>query len=338
MLIIKKNFSLKKFNTFGINVYTRYFVIIKNIYDLIKIYDQYIFIPKRILGNGSNVLFLNNYYPGLIMKMEIKGIKIVYETKNKVIVKAFSGENWNNFVEWTINKGFYGLENLYFIPGTIGVSPIQNIGAYGVEIKNFILKVEVYDTIKKKILELTRKECKFSYRNSIFKKNKNKYLILSVFFILKKNFEKLNINHTDVKEKINLLKIKNPTSNDLIKIIASIRKKKIPDPKNIGNAGSFFTNPIVEKNFFKKLKIRYPNIIGTPIKSMIKISTNWLIEYVGWKGKRIGDVEIYEKYPIILLNHGKANGMQIYSISEKIIQDVKKKLGVILSREVDVIT
>ncbi|WP_185873505.1 UDP-N-acetylmuramate dehydrogenase [Blattabacterium cuenoti] len=337
-MLIKKNFSLKKFNTFGINVYARYFVIIKQIHNLIEIFNKYINIPKLILGNGSNILFLKNYYPGLIIKIEIEGIEIIHETKNKVILKVFSGENWSKFVKWTINNGFYGLENLSFIPGTVGVSPIQNIGSYGTEIKDFILKVQVYDIIKKKILELTQKECKFSYRNSIFKKNLNKYLIISVFFILKKNYRKLNINYIDIKKKINFLNLKYPTINDLIKIIESIRKKKIPDPKKIGNAGSFFTNPIVEKNFFRKLKLNYPNIVGHPINNnKIKISTNCLIEYVGWKGRKIGDVEVYEKYPIILLNHGNASGMEIYSISEQIIQDVKKKLGVFLSREVDII-
>ncbi|WP_185877579.1 UDP-N-acetylmuramate dehydrogenase [Blattabacterium cuenoti] len=338
-MLIEKNFSIKNFNTFGINVYVRYFVIIKSIYDFYRIYTLYPYLPKIILGNGSNVLFLNKYFSGVVIKIEIKGIKIIYENDYKVIIRAFSGENWNDFVEWTIKKRFYGLENLSFIPGTIGASPIQNIGAYGVEIKNYILKIEVYEIIKKKIFFITKKYCKFSYRHSIFKeKNYNKrFLIVSVFFVLSKN-KKLNLSYKDIRNNIKILNIKNPNNNDIAKIIFSIRSKKIPDPKKIGNAGSFFTNPIIKKSFYNKLIKHYPNIIGYSIdKNKIKVSANYLIEHTGWKGKRFGDVEIYKKQPIIIINYGKASGMDIFYISQKIIDDIKNKFGIYLSREVNII-
>ncbi|WP_185865222.1 UDP-N-acetylmuramate dehydrogenase [Blattabacterium cuenoti] len=342
-MIIEKYYSLKKFNTFGINTYTRYFTIVKSINDFKKIFHIYKSIPKMILGNGSNILFLKEYYPGLVIKMEIKGIKIVYENKFQVIIKANCGENWDDLVKWTIKNEFNGLENLSFIPGTVGVAPIQNIGAYGSEIKDILLKVRVYEIKSKKIIEFSNIKCEFGYRNSFFKKNfsKNKYIVLSVFFILrKKKYHKYNLSYLALQKELNLLNIKKPNSNDIIKIILSMRNKKIPHPKKIGNAGSFFMNPIIKKYHFKKLKINHPNIIGYPIynnKNEIKISASHLIEYTGWKGIRIGDVGISEKNPIILLNYGLASGMDIFYISEKIIFDIKKKFGIYLSREVEII-
>ncbi|QIK16732.1 UDP-N-acetylmuramate dehydrogenase [Blattabacterium sp. DPU] len=339
-MFIKKNFSLKKFNTFGINVYARYFVEVKNIEEIIKIFDIYPYISKLFLGNGSNILFLKNYYPGLVMKIGIKGKKIIKENDSKVIVQAYAGENWNEFVNWTIKKGFSGLENLSSIPGTVGAAPIQNIGAYGAEVKDTLIKVQVYEINHRKIIEFTREECQLTYRYSLFKlpHYRNKFIILSVYFLLNKKYKQLNTSYVEIQKELENMKIKIPTLNDLSQAIFNIRQKKLPNPKKIGNAGSFFINPIVEILYFKKLKHKYPDITGYSISNHeIKLSTNSLIENIGWKGKKIGNVGIYKRKPIILVNYGKATGMEIYSFSEQIKKNIKKKFGISLSREVNVI-
>ncbi|WP_185866242.1 UDP-N-acetylmuramate dehydrogenase [Blattabacterium cuenoti] len=339
-MLIKKNFSLKKLNTFGINVYARYFVEVKNIEDIQKIFEIYPSIPKLFLGDGSNILFLKNYYPGLVMKMGIKGKKVIQENDYKVIVQAFAGENWNEFVKWTIKKGFIGLENLSFIPGTVGAAPIQNIGAYGAEVKDTLFKVQAYETEHQKIREFTREECKLQYRYSFFKHPhyRNKFLILSVFFLLRKKYKKLNTSYVEIQKELENMNIKEPTTHDLSKAIFNIRNRKLPNPKKIGNAGSFFMNPIVSILDFKKLKYRYPAIIGYDIShDKIKLSANSLIKNTEWKKKKIGDVGVYEKQPIILVNYGKASGMDIYYFSEKITKDIKKKFSIPFSREVNII-
>ncbi|WP_185853568.1 UDP-N-acetylmuramate dehydrogenase [Blattabacterium cuenoti] len=339
-MLIKKNFPLKKLNTFGINVYARYFVEVKSIEEIQKIFDIYPSIPKLFLGNGSNILFLKNYYPGLVMKMGIKGKKVIQENDSKVIVQAFAGENWNEFVKWTIKKGFSGLENLSFIPGTVGAAPIQNIGAYGAEVKDTLLKVQAYETDHQKIREFTREECQLKYRYSFFKHShyRNKFLILSVSFLLRKKYKKLNTYYVEIQKELENMNIKEPTIHDLSKAIFNIRHRKLPNPKKIGNAGSFFINPIVSILDFQKLKSKYPAIIGYDISNdKIKLSASSLIENTGWKGKKIGNVGVYKKQPIILVNYGKASGMDIYYFSEKITKDIKKKFSIPLSREVNII-
>ncbi len=338
-MFIKKFCSLKKFNTFGINVYARYFIEINNLDDLIIFFKSIKKnIPKIFIGDGSNILFLKNYFPGYVIKIGIKGKKIIYEDYKNVIIQAFSGENWSNFVTWTIKNKFFGLENLSFIPGTVGAAPIQNIGAYGSEIKKTLVKVKGYDIINKKIVEISNKKCNFSYRSSIFKKNlKNSFLILSVFFILSKKEKKLN-TYIDIKKELKYMNITKPTVQNIRKVIFKIRNKKIPNPKKLGNAGSFFINPIIKKYYFKKLQIKYPDIIGHPIsKKKIKLSANYLIEKIGWKGKIIDYVGTYKKQPIILVNYGVYSGMDIYNFSKKINNKINEKFGIYLPIEVNLI-
>ncbi|AFJ90708.1 UDP-N-acetylmuramate dehydrogenase [Blattabacterium sp. (Blaberus giganteus)] len=337
---LKKNFSLKKFNTFGINVYARYFVEVKSIEEIQKIFDMYTSISKLFLGNGSNILFLKNYYPGLVIKMGMKGKKVIKENDDQVIVQACAGENWNEFVNWTIKKGFNGLENLSFIPGTVGAAPIQNIGAYGAEVKDTLIKVQAYETNNRKIREFTREECQLKYRYSFFNRPyyKNKFLILSVFFLLKKKYKQLNTSYVEIQKELENMNVKIPTIHNLNQAIFNIRHRKLPNPKNIGNAGSFFINPVVGILEFKKLKHKYPAIIGYNISNhKVKLSANSLIENIEWKEKKIRNVGIYKKKPIILVNYGKATGMDIYSFSERITKNIKKKFGISLSREVNVI-
>ncbi|WP_185850611.1 UDP-N-acetylmuramate dehydrogenase [Blattabacterium cuenoti] len=337
-MFIKEDFPLRKLNTFGIDTYTRYFVEVKNIEDIHKIFSNTSITKFIIIGNGSNILFLKNYYPGLILKIGIKGKKIIKENNKQVIVQAYAGEKWNDLVYWTIKKGFSGLENLSFIPGTVGASPIQNIGAYGTEVKDVLLKVKTYEVFSGKVIEFTREKCQLKYRYSFFKKLKNKFIILSVFFILRKEYKKRNSSYLEVEKELENMNIKKPTIEDINKAIFNIRYRKLPDPKKIGNAGSFFINPIVKNIDFEKIKHIYPNIIGYKFcVNKIKISANSLIENIGWKGKKIGNVGVYEKKPIIIVNYGKATGMEIYSFSERIIENVKKKFGITLLREVNII-
>ncbi|WP_185864684.1 UDP-N-acetylmuramate dehydrogenase [Blattabacterium cuenoti] len=338
-MFIKEHFPLIKLNTFGLNVHARYFVEVTNVEDLHKIFSYSSSMPKFIIGNGSNILFLKDYYPGLILKIGIKGKKIVKENNKQVIVQAYAGEKWNNFVNWTIKKGFSGLENLSFIPGTVGASPIQNIGAYGTEIKNVLLKVKTYEVDHGKIIEFSRKKCQLKYRDSFFKSRKNRFIILSVFFLLKKGFKKNNsFFSVEVENELKNMNIKKPTIEDISKAIFNIRHRNLPDTKKIGNAGSFFINPVIKNVDFKIIKHEFPNIIGYKLcENKVKISANSLIESIGWKGRKIGNVGVYEKKPIIIVNYGKATGIEIYSFSEKIIEDVKKVFGIILSREVNII-
>ncbi|WP_185883131.1 UDP-N-acetylmuramate dehydrogenase [Blattabacterium cuenoti] len=341
-MLIKQNFSLKKLNTFGVDVYARYYTEIHNLEDIRNIFlKEDPSIPKCVLGNGSNILFLNDYYSGLVIKMNMKGKKVVYENKDQVLVQAYAGEDWNEFVEWTIINGFSGLETLSFIPGTVGASPIQNIGAYGTEVKECLLKVVVYEINSNKIIEIPRKKCRFQYRNSIFRNpdGKNQFVILSVFFILKKNkYQKFNSFYVEIRKELKNMNIRKPNLFDLRKAIFNIRRRKIPNPKIIGNAGSFFKNPIIENTLFQKLKNQYPNIIGIYIlNNKIKISASYLIEHIGWKGKKIGNVGIHDKNPLILVNYGGASGMDIYNISVILRKEVQKKFGIFLSKEVNII-
>ncbi|WP_185877057.1 UDP-N-acetylmuramate dehydrogenase [Blattabacterium cuenoti] len=339
-MLINKNFSLKKFNTFGINVYARYFVEVKSMEEIIKVINRYPNIPKVFLGNGSNILFLKKYYPGMVIKIGIKGKKIIQENDLQVIVQAYSGENWNEFVMWTIKKGFLGLENLSFIPGTVGAASIQNIGAYGSEIKDTLLKIQAYEIYNQKIIELTNKECQLGYRCSLFKNYnyKNKFIILSVFFILRKKCQRLNLSYVEVKKELENMKVNKPTVNDLINALFHIRNRKLPNLKKLGNAGSFFLNPIVDISYFKKVKFKYPTIVGYSVSNRkIKLSANSLIENTGWKGKKIGNAGVYEKHPIILVNYGEASGMDIFCLSKQIRKDIKEKFNILLSIEVNII-
>ncbi|WP_185872949.1 UDP-N-acetylmuramate dehydrogenase [Blattabacterium cuenoti] len=342
-MYIKNNFCIQKLNTFGIMVYAHYFLTIKNIKDLHNLHilgNIYPKIPKFFLGNGSNILFINNYYPGIVVKMEISGKKVIYEKKHQVIVQAFCGENWNNFVNWTIKKGFGGLENLSHIPGTVGAAPIQNIGAYGTEIKDVLLEVQVYEINKDKFIIFSKNECKLKYRYSFFKHPSyiNQFIIVSVSFLLRKRYHNINTSYLEVQQELENLKIKQPTIYDVSLAIYNIRTKKLPNPKKIGNAGSFFKNPIVNKLKFNKLKDKYPTIKGIQVsKQKAKLSASSLIETIGWKGKKIGNVGSYKKQPIILVNYGNASGKEIYCFSKKIIQNIKTKFNITLSLEVDII-
>lgn len=336
---IYKNFSLKNLNTFGIDVISKYFVSINKIDDIYNIFtnSKLFYLPKLILGGGSNILFTKNF-EGITIKNSLKKIEIFQENKNNIIIKCFSGENWNDIVNWAIKNNFGGLENLSKIPGTAGAAVVQNIGAYGVEIKDLLIGVEVYDIKYQKIIFLSKKKFWLNYRNSSFKNElKNKYFITSIFLILKKQHI-LNISYNGIIQELKYMNINNPNIKNVSEAINNIRFRKLVNPKKIGNAGSFFKNPIISIYRLKKLLYKYPNIKYHLIaKNKVKLFGAQLIEKTGWKGKKIGEIGISHKQSLILLNYGKGNGKEIYSFSEQIIEDVKKKFDIVLEREVVII-
>ncbi len=334
---ILQNHSLKDNNTFLLNVHTNYFAAPKNIADIIEITDADIFhkIPFFIIGEGSNLLFTTNY-SGIIIKPEMLGIKTVEESTDYIIVKVGSGENWDTFVEWCVNNGYWGVENLSLIPGSAGSAPIQNIGAYGTEVKDVITKVEGIYIPDKAHWELTNKECEFGYRSSIFKTTlKNKFIVSSISFKLSKKPNPI-LNYGLLKEKLE--QAEDIDLRNIRDTVISIRNSKLPEVNKIGSAGSFFKNPIVSVDEFEQLKSQFKDIPGYPDqKSSMKISAGWLIEQCGWKGKREGDVGIYPKHALIIVNYGNATGKEIFEFSERISQSVDMKFGLQLEREVLVI-
>ena len=333
-MTIQQNISLKKYNTFGINVYAKRFVEITSIEELKKIITQET--DLFLLGGGSNML-LTSDIEKLVVHLNLKGI-IVNDTKSDVVyVTAEAGENWHNFVTWCIDQNYGGLENLSLIPGNVGTSPIQNIGAYGVEIKDTFHQLEALEIATGKITVFTNKDCEFGYRNSVFKnKYKGKFIITNVTFKLTKKNHNINISYGAIKDY--LQNIKKPTLKNISEAVISIRQSKLPDPKEIGNSGSFFKNPVVALNDFQILKTSYPKIPHYVVsENEIKIPAGWLIEQCGFKGKRFGETGVHEKQALVLVNYGNATGKEIYELAKKIQQTVLNKFAVSLEIEVNVI-
>jgi len=293
--------------------------------------------PILILGGGSNILFTEDY-KGTILYPEFKGVKIEENDAGSgtLLVSAGAGVNWDDFVAWTVNKRFGGLENLSLIPGKVGATPVQNIGAYGVEIKDLIEKVRTINITNGSIRVFSNKECEFDYRNSIFKKSeKGKYLITRVYFRLATE-PFLNLAYESLKQEVG--KLGPETLKNVRQGVINIRQRKLPDPEIIGNAGSFFKNPVVESTLARNLKSKYPELpVYEDKDGFMKLASGWLIEMCGWKGKRIGDAGVHDKQALVLINHGKATGMEIYSLSEEIKKSVLSKFGINLEREVEVI-
>lgn len=335
--VILHNISLKKYNSFGIDYKAKYIV------DLKTEEEAAVYLRNRkssiqnlfILGEGSNILFTNDFN-GTIVHPAMEGIKKEGQDERSVIISAGAGLNWDKFVEWCVNKGFGGIENLSHIPGNVGATPVQNIGAYGTEIRETIYKVETVSLEDGNKREFTNEECEFGYRSSIFKNElKGRYLITRVFYRLKTN-PIFNTNYGSLREEAE----KNgPLSlNTVRQAVINIRRNKLPDPYQIGNAGSFFKNPVVSIDEAQNLKEKFPGIpsYADPTGG-IKLAAGWLIEQCGWKGKRIGDAGVHEKQALVLVNHGKATGKEIYDLSERIRESVFTKFCVSLEREVEVI-
>jgi len=334
----KSKISLKDFNSFGVDVNSTDFNIANSEKDVINVLKKTNFKSPIILGGGTNVLFKTNIEKS-ILKIQIKGIKVLNETSQHIQISVGAGEVWNNLVDWCVNKDYGGFENLSLIPGNVGSAPIQNIGAYGVELKDTFIscKAICIDTGSLKIFE--NKECNFSYRSSIFKEDlKNKFIISNVTFKLTKRNHKLNYSYDPLKNYLIENNIHYPSIKDISKSVKKIRSSKLPDPKNLGNCGSFFKNPIINKLEFKKVQKKTENIPYYNIsKNEIKIPAAWLIEKCGFKGIKDGNTGTHEKHALIIINRGKASGNEIFNFSQKIKNTVLKKFNILLEEEVNII-
>ena len=336
---IIENYPLLKLNTFGVDVKAKYFTSINTINELIELTKTNLFkdLELLILGGGSNILFTKDF-DGLVILNNIKGKEIIDQNQQSIFLKIGAGENWHELVMYCVDNGWGGIENLSLIPGNTGTAPMQNIGAYGVEIKETFVQLEALEISSGKIVKFNNSDCEFGYRESVFKnKMKNQYIILNITLELKKN-PVLNINYGDVKAILESQNIKNPAIKEVSNAIISIRQSKLPDPKKIGNSGSFFKNPIVSLNQLELIKKKYPNVVNYEInENEFKIAAGWLIERAGWKGKKFNNYGVHEKQALVLVNYGLANGMEIFELSEKIILDIKDKFGITLEREVNII-
>lgn len=337
---VLENYSLQAYNTFKIDVRARYFVEVLSMEDLMKALD---FAKKNVvsillLGGGSNVLFTKDY-PGMVILINLKGISEKMLNDNEVLITVKAGENWHKLVQYCVSKNYGGIENLALIPGNAGTSPIQNIGAYGKEIKDVFesCKVLNLETLDTEIFDLEK--CRFGYRDSLFKREgKGKFIILEVSFRLTTRVHKINIEYGAISSELKKMNVENPTIKEVSQAVIRIRESKLPNPKEIGNAGSFFKNPSINEEDFEKLKIQYPELHGYNKGSLVKIAAGWLIEQAGWKGKQVGNVATHHLQALVIINAtGKATGKEIFDFSSKIIEEVKNKFGIELEREVNII-
>lgn len=335
---ILENISLKSYNTFGIDVKAKHFVSVNNINELKQVLSLKEYANKLILGGGSNML-LTKDFEGLVIHINLKGIEIVNEDENAVFVKAYAGENWHQFVLWCINNDFGGVENMSLIPGNVGTAPIQNIGAYGVELKDVFESCETIAIEDGTLQKFTNIECNFGYRNSIFKQHaKGKHVISSVIFKLTKRYHKLNINYGTIASELETMGITNPNIQDISKAVITIRESKLPNPKDIGNSGSFFKNPIISKNQFNYLVESFKDIPSYPVsENEVKVPAGWLIEKAGFKGKRFGDYGVHKKQALVIVNYGGANGTDILNLSELIQKTIKRIFGILIEAEVNIL-
>lgn len=338
-MIIQENFSLKLYNTFGIDAKADYFIEVNNFIELKKalVFRRQNNLPILFIGGGSNMLFVDDF-KGLALKLNLKGIEIIKEDDDFVWVKAQGSENWHQFIQWTLAHDFGGLQNLSLIPGNVGTAPIQNIGAYGVEAKDTIVEVQTLalETGDERIF--SNEECQFGYRDSIFKNElKSQYVLVAVTFKLSKRNHQLKIGYGAIQQELEVENCTNPTIQEIASAVIRIRESKLPDPAQIGNSGSFFKNPVVSKEVFDTILANHPAIVNYPAENGVKLAAGWLIEQAGWKGKRFGDAGVHDKQALVLVNYGQATGKEIYDLSENIIQDIKSKFGVTLEREVNMI-
>ena len=342
---IRKNFDLKKYNTFGVEAKAGFFAEINSEQDLIELLNlpEFKENEKLFLGGGSNVLFTKDF-DGIVILNKLKGIEIIKESEDFVLVKSMGGEWWKDLVNFAVERGYWGIENLSLVPGTVGATPVQNIGAYGVELKDTLEQVEAYEikTVSKKIF--TNKECEFGYRDSVFKnKLKGQYFISAVVLRLSKK-ESKNIRYKALQEYLDKNKIEIKNVKDISNAVAEIRRSKLPDPKVLGNAGSFFKNVFVDFKKLEELKKKFPDMPyfeePADAKAMageVKIPAGWLIEKCDWKGKRVGNVGVHEKQALVLVNYGRATGEEIKNLSERIIDSVYQKFGLKLTPEINLI-
>ena len=337
---ISKNISLKTYNTFGVEAITRYFCKITHEDQVRSLLETDLYKNEKvlILGSGSNMLFTKDF-DGLVVKVDLQGINIVDEDDERVIIKAMSGENWHQLVVHCVNHQWGGIENLSLIPGTVGAAPIQNIGAYGVEIKEVVENVTGIDRQTGEEIIYQNQECSFGYRESIFKHQlKEKIFISSVTLSLTKKNHLFNTSYGAIKDTLNEMNISEPTVKTISDAVIHIRKSKLPDPTQLGNAGSFFKNPSIHLQHYQSLQKEYLNIPGYhSVNQNVKVPAGWLIEQCGWKGKKINHVGVHVHQALVIVNYGNGNGEEIFQLAMQIILSVKEKFNITLTPEVNII-
>ncbi|MFM7021703.1 MAG: UDP-N-acetylmuramate dehydrogenase [Flavobacteriales bacterium] len=337
-MLLEKNISLLPYNTFHISADAKLFTAVNSLEDAKEMVKEKL--PEKyntlVLGGGSNVL-LTKDFDGLVVKNNLRGIELVKETEDHVFVKAQSGEIWHEFVLYCIAKNYGGLENLSLIPGSVGASPIQNIGAYGAEIKDTFHELEALHLYDGHSKTFSLSECNFGYRESVFKHDlKGQYLITSVTFKLTKK-PKFRTDYGQIQAELEKMQVKELSVKAISDAVCSIRRSKLPDPAQIGNAGSFFKNPVISNEQFNALKIQFPDISAYPAANNTKVAAGWLIEKAGWKGKTFGNYGVHKNQALVLVNYGGATGKQIYDLSSEIIASIQETFGIVLEREVNMI-
>ncbi len=335
---IQNNFSLKAYNTFGIEAKAKQFVAVHTTEELKKILQENKNEPKFILGGGSNML-LTQDIQALVIHIDLLGKKVVHDDEDFVWVESMAGENWHDFVLWTIDQNFGGLENMSLIPGNVGTTPVQNIGAYGTEIKDTFVSCEAINIRTQEMKTFTKEACHFGYRESIFKNEvKDQYIITSVVFKLSKRNHKINTSYGDITKELEKQNVAIPTLKDVSNAVIAIRQSKLPNPKELGNSGSFFKNPIISKADYDKIKAFHPDMPHYVVsETEVKVPAGWLIEKAGFKGKRFGDAGIHKNQALVLVNYGNATGQEILKVSKDIQATIYKEFGIAIEAEVNVI-
>ena len=336
-MVFTTNYNLQQENTFGIKVMANFFARFSSVDELKECLDTSPNHTILILGGGSNMLFTTDF-KGTVLRNEISGITCILETEDHCFLKVGAGVVWHDFVMHCIDQNLGGIENLSLIPGNVGASPMQNIGAYGVEIKDVFHELEAYHIPTGEVHTFDNQSCQFGYRESVFKRAlKNQYIILNVTFKLSKN-PSINTSYGAINDELHAMGVVNPTIKDVSNAVIRIRQSKLPNPAEIGNAGSFFKNPVVANTHVDKLKERHPNMPVYPIdENSSKIPAGWLIEQDGWKGKRFDNYGVHAKQALVLVNYGGASGTDILNLSEQIIQSIEKNFGIKLEREVNIV-
>ncbi len=333
-----KNASLKKYNTFGFDVQCSHLIEIHNETDLLELYAEDFFDNHfRVIGGGSNILLTRNYSGGILLN-RLMGHWMESEDEHSIDITFGAGENWHQTVLHCVKNNWGGLENLSLIPGCVGASPIQNIGAYGIEVKDKIVSVRVFDTTSGEFVILSNEDCRFGYRDSIFKRAEYKHLIVtSVTFHLSKINHELKLNYGDIQHELKQQNVSQPTIADVSNAVIAIRRSKLPDPAVLGNSGSFFKNPVVEMDIFKAAQLKYPEIKWFPVdETHVKVAAGWLIETAGWKGFKKGNVGVHEKQALVLVHFGGGKGEEISSLAREIQTDIHDKFGIVLEFEVNI--
>ncbi|MDR6846643.1 UDP-N-acetylmuramate dehydrogenase [Flavobacterium granuli] len=335
---ILNNFSLKNYNTFGIEAKAEQFVAVHSVSELKSILEQNKNQKKFVLSGGSNMLLTKNI-EALVIHIDLKGKKILKEDIDYVWLESQAGENWHEFVLWAIEQNFGGLENMSLIPGNVGTTPVQNIGAYGTEIKDTFVSCDAINIENQEMRTFTKEECNFGYRESIFKNEvKDQYIITSVVFKLTKQNHKINTSYGDITAELAKNNITTPGLKDVSNAVIAIRKSKLPDPAELGNSGSFFKNPILLKSDFEKIHQKFPEMRFFDIsETEVKVPAGWLIEQTGLKGKRFGDAGVHKNQALVLVNYGGATGQEILNVSKTVQETVFNTFGIHIEAEVNII-